>query len=82
MSVTFLPPSFHDRDEICQPQVNRTVISAMDFATRFLIWNIYKILVLLWERLPSISDFVVLIQVSDVCCYFGSYIWSRKDFMR
>ncbi|VDN60164.1 unnamed protein product [Dracunculus medinensis] len=38
MSVTFLPPSFHDRDEICQPQVNRTVISAMDFATRFLTY--------------------------------------------
>ncbi|GMT32212.1 hypothetical protein PFISCL1PPCAC_23509 [Pristionchus fissidentatus] len=38
MGVTFLPPSFHNRDEICQPQVNRTAMYGMEIATRFLTY--------------------------------------------
>jgi hypothetical protein len=38
MGVTFLPPSFHHRDEICQPQVNRTAMYAMEIATRFVTY--------------------------------------------
>ncbi len=35
LGVTFLPPAFHDREEICQPQVNRTAMYAMEIATRY-----------------------------------------------
>lgn len=38
LGVTFLPPSFHNRDEICQPQVNRTAMYGMEIATRFLTY--------------------------------------------
>lgn len=34
LGVTFLPPSFEHRDEICQPQVNRTGMYGMEIATR------------------------------------------------
>ncbi|CAP27982.1 Protein CBR-SMS-2 [Caenorhabditis briggsae] len=40
LGVTFLPPSFHNRDEICQPQVNRTAMYGMEIATRFLTYVI------------------------------------------
>lgn len=35
LGVTFLPPSFHNREEICQPQVNRTAMYATEIATRY-----------------------------------------------
>ncbi|CAJ0584071.1 unnamed protein product, partial [Mesorhabditis spiculigera] len=38
LGVTYLPPSFHNRDQICQPQVNRTALSGMEIATRFLTY--------------------------------------------
>uniref|UniRef100_A0A915BHB3 Sphingomyelin synthase-like domain-containing protein n=2 Tax=Parascaris TaxID=6254 RepID=A0A915BHB3_PARUN len=38
LGVTFLPPSFHNRDDICQPQVNRTAMYAMEVATRFMTY--------------------------------------------
>uniref|UniRef100_A0A914VX81 Sphingomyelin synthase-like domain-containing protein n=1 Tax=Plectus sambesii TaxID=2011161 RepID=A0A914VX81_9BILA len=38
LGVTFLPPSFHNREEICQPQVNRTAMYAMEVATRFVTY--------------------------------------------
>ncbi|MFH4981508.1 hypothetical protein AB6A40_008217 [Gnathostoma spinigerum] len=38
LGVTFLPPSFHNRDEICQPQVNRTAMYTMEVATRFVTY--------------------------------------------
>lgn len=34
IQVTFLPPSFHDRDEICLSQVNRSAMYGMEIATR------------------------------------------------
>ncbi|EYC45115.1 hypothetical protein Y032_0438g1475 [Ancylostoma ceylanicum] len=38
LGVTFLPPSFHDRDEICLSQVNRSAMYGMEIATRFLTY--------------------------------------------
>uniref|UniRef100_A0A0N5ANJ0 PAP2_C domain-containing protein n=1 Tax=Syphacia muris TaxID=451379 RepID=A0A0N5ANJ0_9BILA len=38
MSVTFLPPSFEHKDEICLPQVNRTTMYAMEVASRFITY--------------------------------------------
>ncbi|GMR30630.1 hypothetical protein PMAYCL1PPCAC_33483 [Pristionchus mayeri] len=38
MGVTFLPPSFDNRDQICQPQVNRTTMYATEIATRFVTY--------------------------------------------
>ncbi|CAJ0951639.1 unnamed protein product, partial [Mesorhabditis belari] len=38
LGVTFLPPSFHNRDQICQPQVNRTAMYGVEIATRFLTY--------------------------------------------
>jgi hypothetical protein len=38
LGVTFLPPSFHNREEICQPQVNRTAMYATEIATRFVTY--------------------------------------------
>ncbi|VDN06960.1 unnamed protein product [Thelazia callipaeda] len=38
LGVTFLPPSFHKRDEICLPQVNRTGMYATEVATRFVTY--------------------------------------------
>lgn len=38
MGVTFLPPSFENRDEICLKQVNRTAMYTMEIATRFLTY--------------------------------------------
>ncbi|KAI6191599.1 Phosphatidylcholine:ceramide cholinephosphotransferase 2 [Aphelenchoides bicaudatus] len=41
LSVTLLPPSFNDRDEICQPQSNRTGNNGMyasEIATRFVTY--------------------------------------------
>lgn len=34
LAVTFLPPSFSNRDEICLPQVNRSTMYATEIATR------------------------------------------------
>uniref|UniRef100_A0AC35TQY7 PAP2_C domain-containing protein n=1 Tax=Rhabditophanes sp. KR3021 TaxID=114890 RepID=A0AC35TQY7_9BILA len=38
MGVTFLPPSFHDRDQICLPQVNRTAMYGDEIMKRFLTY--------------------------------------------
>uniref|UniRef100_A0AC34Q129 Sphingomyelin synthase-like domain-containing protein n=1 Tax=Panagrolaimus sp. JU765 TaxID=591449 RepID=A0AC34Q129_9BILA len=38
LGVTFLPPSFHNRDEICQPQVNRTTMYATEVVHRFVTY--------------------------------------------
>lgn len=38
LSVTFLPSSFADRDEICLPQINRTAMYATEIATRFVTY--------------------------------------------
>uniref|UniRef100_A0A1I7XEW5 PAP2_C domain-containing protein n=1 Tax=Heterorhabditis bacteriophora TaxID=37862 RepID=A0A1I7XEW5_HETBA len=38
LGVTFLPPSFHDRDEICLSQANRSAMYGMEIATRFLTY--------------------------------------------
>lgn len=38
LGVTFLPPSFHNRWDICQPQVNRTAMYGMEIATRFVTY--------------------------------------------
>uniref|UniRef100_A0A915DAN1 Sphingomyelin synthase-like domain-containing protein n=1 Tax=Ditylenchus dipsaci TaxID=166011 RepID=A0A915DAN1_9BILA len=42
LGVTFLPPSFSNRDEVCQPQINRTTIFngmyATEIATRFVTY--------------------------------------------
>ncbi|CAJ0920729.1 unnamed protein product, partial [Mesorhabditis belari] len=38
LGVTFLPPSFHNRDQICQLQVNRTAMYGVEIATRFLTY--------------------------------------------
>ncbi|CAD6185250.1 unnamed protein product [Caenorhabditis auriculariae] len=40
LGVTYLPPSFENRDEICQPQVNRTAMYGMEITTRFLTYVI------------------------------------------
>ena len=37
MSVTFLPPSFYNRDTICMPQVNRSHMYGIEIATRYRI---------------------------------------------
>lgn len=38
LGVTFLPPSFHNRDEICQPQVNRTAMYPAEILHRFVTY--------------------------------------------
>ncbi|MCP9264895.1 Phosphatidylcholine:ceramide cholinephosphotransferase 2 [Dirofilaria immitis] len=38
LGVTFLPPSFQNRDEICLPQVNRTAMYATEVTTRFVTY--------------------------------------------
>ena len=38
LGVTFLPPSFHNRDELCQPQVNRTAMYATEIVHRFVTY--------------------------------------------
>ncbi|EJD76395.1 hypothetical protein, variant [Loa loa] len=38
LGLTFLPPSFQNRDEICLPQVNRTAMYATEITTRFVTY--------------------------------------------
>ncbi|KAI1716408.1 phosphatidylcholine:ceramide cholinephosphotransferase 2 [Ditylenchus destructor] len=38
LGVTYLPPSFANRDDICLPQVNRTAMYATEIATRFVTY--------------------------------------------
>jgi shingomyelin synthase len=38
LGVTFLPPSFENRDEICLPQVNRTAMYASEVMGRFVTY--------------------------------------------
>lgn len=39
LGVTFLPPSFHDRDEICLPQINRTAMYTTEIIHRFVTYG-------------------------------------------
>uniref|UniRef100_A0A7E4W8W4 PAP2_C domain-containing protein n=1 Tax=Panagrellus redivivus TaxID=6233 RepID=A0A7E4W8W4_PANRE len=38
LGVTFLPPSFHNRDEICEPQVNRSAMYTTEILHRFVTY--------------------------------------------
>lgn len=65
LGVTFLPPSFNNRDEICQPQVNRTAMYGMEIATRYFLNLI--ICPYFWTK------------IFDICHNAWPNFWTRKN---